>query len=686
MKRKFIHLFILLTAFAFALSATAQHQANTLDSYCIPSANCTIGDGFTDFAWAGIENYGSGCSPGGYGDFTHMTATVELGHSYTATFASVFKNQRISMWIDFNKDFEFSDNERILTDFKITEGNAMHYVDIAIPDNALPGNTTMRIAAHWDNLSSPDPCANFGFGEFEDYSVEVTGTPVYLNAGMVSIDFEPLTPSGDINVVATVKNFGSETISFPVTMTVAGAGYSSTVQVTGLGSDDVAQVEFDTWNVPEGAYEIVVCTELSGDQIPDNDCMAANVSNLDYDVGVAAINIASLIMVGDMIPKATIKNHGLKTVSFPVTLTIDAVNYTSTVDITDLKKGEEIIVEFGAWSATSGQYTVEVCTGLSNDGNAENDCADLLVTVTEQNRQKVVMELFTGTWCGYCPFAELGLHELHNEFPETFTAIAWHVDDAFSIPAMSARYSWYRVGGCPTAWFDGIINYNGGYQPSNYSRYLPIYQERMNTPSNFRINMELSNMKSTDYKVRASFEILEGFNTENLSAFVALTETGLPFTGLGDQVFVARSIWPNATVGHAIDFSGQSVVEMETIVTLKDDYIFENCEVLVWLQNMLTREIYQGTSLMMTDIVGIKDMQEFVEVGVYPNPANDRVTIKSVSTIQRVEIYNQVGQLVKQHNVNSNLVNLNVSGLNSGIYFIKVHSSNRVSTAKLVIE
>ena len=216
------------------------------DVYCIPSANCNYGDGFTDFAWAGIENYESGCSAGGYGIFTSMEASVEIGYSYTATFASGTPNQNVSMWIDFNLDFEFEDYERVLTDFNLAVSGVLYNVDIVIPGNGLPGTTTMRIGANHNNPSSPDPCDTINFGEWEDYSVEVTGTPIDLNAGVVSIDMDPLMPSGDITPLATVRNFRIETISFPVTMTVSGTGYSSTVNIADLAIGEDVQVEFDT--------------------------------------------------------------------------------------------------------------------------------------------------------------------------------------------------------------------------------------------------------------------------------------------------------------------------------------------------------------------------------------------------------------------------------------------------------
>jgi hypothetical protein len=228
--------------------------------------------------------------------------------------------------------------------------------------------------------------------------VEVSGTGNNLNAGMVSIDMDPIMPSGDVTPLATVKNFGGETISFPVTMTVAGTGYSSTIQVNNLGSNNEIQVEFDTWIVPIGVYDVEICTELIGDELPANDCMTTEISLIDYDAGIAAINIGSIITVGDLIPKATVKNYGFETISFPVTMTIEDADYTSIVEVTDLMAGEELLIEFDTWSNSLGQFTVEVCTELSNDENLENDCSELLVTVSEDARQKVVMELFTGTW------------------------------------------------------------------------------------------------------------------------------------------------------------------------------------------------------------------------------------------------------------------------------------------------
>jgi hypothetical protein len=364
--------------------------------YCIPGGNCTWGDGFTDFAFAGIENYDSGCSPGGYGDFTDLSGEVEIGYVYTAIMSSGYSEQQVSMWVDFDDDYEFEVHERILTDFPIETTGILLEVDIIIPGNALPGTHRMRIGSNWQAPSSPDPCAILTYGEWEDYTLEVTGVPIDNDALTVSIDLDATMPAGDIIPKATVLNNGTQTISFPVTCTAG--SYTSTIQVTDLGLGEQVQVEFDTWTAVAGIYTIEVCTELVGDEVPGNDCMTMDINVLTYDVGLVAINMSSTMMLGDVIPKATVMNYGFETVTFPVTMTIENADYTSTVEVANLAPGEEVMIDFDTWTNSLGQHAVEACTELAGDENPDNDCAEIVVTVSEDARQKVVMEIATGTW------------------------------------------------------------------------------------------------------------------------------------------------------------------------------------------------------------------------------------------------------------------------------------------------
>jgi len=262
--------------------ATPTQLDKSILDYCIPSGNCSNGEGFIDFIFAGIENLASGCSPNGYGDFTFMQGTAEIGYTYTASITTGQYPHYVSMWIDFNDDEVFSEMERILTDFYVDIPNVMTDIEIIIPGAAAPGIHRLRVGASYAFLSSPDPCAEIYYGEWEDYNIEITGAPISYNAGVSSIDMGSVMFAGDIIPMATVTNYGMQTVSFPVTMTEPTTGYSSTVEIVDLAMDQTQQVEFDTWTVEVGIYDIEVCTDLIGDEIPDNDCKDMALTFYDH--------------------------------------------------------------------------------------------------------------------------------------------------------------------------------------------------------------------------------------------------------------------------------------------------------------------------------------------------------------------------------------------------------------------
>lgn len=69
-------------------------------------------------------------------------------------------------------------------------------------------------------------------------------------------------------------------------------------------------------------------------------------------------------------------------------------------------------------------------------------------------------------------------------------------------------------------------------------------------------------------------------------------------------------------------------------------------------------------------------------VSMYPNPAENYLTIRSKSPITRVQVYSLLGDLVL--NVRTNFLRIDLSNLNSGIYMIKIHSNQFFVTKKLI--
>jgi hypothetical protein len=236
-------------------------------------------------------------------------------------------------------------------------------------------------------------------------------------------------------------------------------------------------------------------------------------------------------------------------------------------------------------------------------------------------------------------------------------------------------------------WFDGWQSVVGGYQPSSYPYYVPVMEERVPYPSNFEIDMVIGNTEATDYEVDVTIDIKNGNSTDNLAAFVVLTETDVISPGNADQAWVARSVFPeDAVTGYPLDFSTQTSHSFTTTFTIEDGYVHENCEVIVFLQNMDTKEIYQGTSLMATDITIGVDERSVAKLEVYPNPASDRVNIKANSKIETVQVFSHSGQLVYETTAGSSIININTAQLEAGLYLFKIQTANGVETESVIIE
>jgi beta-glucanase (GH16 family) len=87
--------------------------------------------------------------------------------------------------------------------------------------------------------------------------------------------------------------------------------------------------------------------------------------------------------------------------------------------------------------------------------------------------------------------------------------------------------------------------------------------------------------------------------------------------------------------------------------------------------------VYQGSNLSVDPIFNS-------EFSVYPNPTSDSLQIKSSESIDKIEIYSVLGQLVLIENESTNKIN--TSQIESGLYVIKIYSANKIATKKIIIQ
>lgn len=77
------------------------------------------------------------------------------------------------------------------------------------------------------------------------------------------------------------------------------------------------------------------------------------------------------------------------------------------------------------------------------------------------------------------------------------------------------------------------------------------------------------------------------------------------------------------------------------------------------------------------------EINELVELSIYPNPASDMVSITSKNPIDSIEIYDISGKQVKKL---KNTKEINVSNFNSGIYLFKIRIGEQISVKRIVIK
>lgn len=80
---------------------------------------------------------------------------------------------------------------------------------------------------------------------------------------------------------------------------------------------------------------------------------------------------------------------------------------------------------------------------------------------------------------------------------------------------------------------------------------------------------------------------------------------------------------------------------------------------------------------------GIEE-NEIGSISVYPNPAHDiiRIETRSIASVQSVDLYNVTGQKV----LSSNEKEINVSGLEPGVYFVRVNCGGNSLIERVVIK
>lgn len=83
-------------------------------------------------------------------------------------------------------------------------------------------------------------------------------------------------------------------------------------------------------------------------------------------------------------------------------------------------------------------------------------------------------------------------------------------------------------------------------------------------------------------------------------------------------------------------------------------------------------------------VLSVDDIKSVNSISIYPNPAENEVTITAAQVVEHVSIYDLTGRNVLSAMPNATAFRLNVSNLNKGVYLVSIKADGHEMTAKLI--
>lgn len=653
-------------------------------TYCSSQGNNYSYEWISNVAFG---DYSNSSGAAGYTDFTSENISMETGSnisvSLTPGFSGSTYNEYWKVWIDYNKNGDFTDaGEEVFS----SNGYSAVSGSFDVPAGAS-GSTRMRVSMKWN--ANPSPCETFSYGEVEDYTVTFT-TAV------------PIAPVTDFSASATTVAEGS-IVNFTDLSTNIPTSWAWTF-TGGNPSSSTAQdpsVQYDN----AGSYTV----ELT----------ASNDGGSDTETKTDYITVMPL-PVADFTADITVIDEG-QSVNF-TDLSINATSWSWSFSggTPSSSTAQNPTVTYD----TEGTYTVELTATNAVGSDTETKTAYITVNnVVVTPVADFTADVTSVTVGGTVNFTDLSANE-PTGWSWTFTggtpsgsttqnpSVTYNTEGTYDVSLVASnsagsdtetKTGYITVTSAPTTetlsftdfesgwgiWHDGGRDcklYTGGTYAWSGSNAADI-QDNSGVASSFY--MTNGEDVSTPGYVQLDVEFY----------FIAISMEN------GEDFFVQYydgSSWNNvADFVRGVDFNNNTFY-VATVTILESGYTFPTnmklrfmCDASgnrddVYIDDITVTASTQQTSgpIKLVDVREtdrkITDI-ESEEFAVYPNPAQESLYILTEDTPDaEVFIYNTSGQLVQQAKLNDGENKLDISKLDKGLYLINIKSDDEVFTKKFI--
>ncbi len=289
-------------------------------------------------------------------------------------------------------------------------------------------------------------------------------------------------------------------------------------------------------------------------------------------------------------------------------------------------------------------------------------CGREIPVKSEEHRISLV-ELFTATWCYYCPAAERLVSSSYKENSDRFVFVEYHINDSLSNKNSMTRARFYGVTGTPTAVINGKFKFIGTDMIK--SRGLPrAFYDSEDKPL---VTFKEISAGEKENKIYAECTCKTTGIKNPTEFFILLVEDKVKFRS-NEYRFVVRDM--RSFEEERDSYSERCNFDIST------EYKTENLYLLFFVQDKKTGEVYNATLLKLSEAEknrNIPGVPKFTEIS-QNTVSSVYITISAETNLDKFEL-----QIAKNKSFESIIAEkifegkrTKVENLPPGIYYARV--------------
>ena len=420
------------------------------------------------------------------------------------------------------------------------------------------------------------------------------------------------------------------------------------------------------------------------------------------DAELKKITTKPYSLPGNVDIKGKLENVGVQTInSFDVSYNINNGTESAIFSVSGLSLANGDTYSFThnvPYNFTAdGTYTINLSISNVNGGGesqiTNNVLSKDIIIDHLYIPKRTIFEEFTGSTCSACVI--LANNTLDSFFankvvPEEYTLIKYQMDfpgagDPYYTSQCGVRGSLYDVHGIPFFVMDGSKVPHGSVMAQGTEVFFQYYEDNKEYSASMAIvathNIDFSN-KDIDVTVKINSKQ----TYSNIKLYVAVVEkqttgnVGSNGQTEFDQVFM--KMLPSAT-GSYISLTANQQSTFQISGNLNGTFIedINDLEVIVFVQKS-DKTMLQSTVSGIP--IGIEDIS-MQKISIYPNPAKDAITVKNAKSAN-IKIFDLQGRILLSEHCSNNNMQIDVSYLSKGVYFVQILLNNSIKIEKIIIE